>query len=85
MAFFPGWYGAGDDDDATVTGSDGISVYRPLSPYIAADRMRSLLDYQQATWYAVSAESLVLSILNENLKNEEYTPVYLFMKIEILS
>lgn len=36
------------------------------------DRMRSLQDYQQATWYAVSAESLALSILNENLKNEEY-------------
>ncbi|HAG1892128.1 TPA: type II secretion system minor pseudopilin GspK [Salmonella enterica] len=41
------------------------------------DRMRSLQDYQQATWYAVSAESLVLSILNENLKNKEYIyPVY---------
>ncbi|EDV7203278.1 general secretion pathway protein GspK [Salmonella enterica subsp. enterica serovar Bredeney] len=42
------------------------------------DRMRSLQDYQQATWYAVSAESLALSILNENLKNEEYNPVYLW-------
>ena len=40
------------------------------------DRMRSLQDYQQATWYAVSAESLALSILNENLKNEEHTPIY---------
>ncbi len=38
--------------------------------------MRSLQDYQQATWYAVSAESLALSILNENLKNEEHTPIY---------
>ena len=40
------------------------------------DRMRSLQDFQQATWYAVSAESLALSILNENLKNEEHTPIY---------
>ncbi|HHN9985573.1 TPA: type II secretion system minor pseudopilin GspK [Escherichia coli] len=36
------------------------------------EKMRSLQDYQQATWNAVSAESLALSILNENLKNEAY-------------
>ncbi len=54
------------------------SVSTGLSQRISrqADRMRSLQDYQQATWYAVSAESLAMSILNENLKNEEYTPVY---------
>nr|QKQ35319.1 type II secretion system minor pseudopilin GspK [Escherichia coli] len=54
------------------------SVCTGLSHRISwqTDRMRSLQDYQQATWYAVSAESLALSILNENLKNEEYTPIY---------
>ncbi|HDD9453490.1 TPA: type II secretion system minor pseudopilin GspK [Escherichia coli] len=54
------------------------SVCTGLSHRISrqTDRMRSLQDYQQATWYAVSAESLALSILNENLKNEEHTPVY---------
>lgn len=33
------WYGAGDG--AAVTGSDGISVYRPLSPHIVADRQNA--------------------------------------------
>lgn len=53
-----------------VMASVSITLSRRISQQVI--RMHSLQDYQQAMWYATSAESLALGILNQSLKNEKH-------------